>query len=162
MVLDHPRIGFTNKRLENGCRDVIVVIRSQCIANIVQQSADDIFIIPSIAKRTGGRLQRVCVRSTGKQPKSPSRSLRWAITRSGSALANRLNSLKINCQSSFSLSCKDLNFACVFMISISSMRIMKKASINDAIYWLYYWVITIPRQSCPAPITQVIPSQNYS
>ena len=57
MVLDHPKIGFINKRLENGSRDVGVVVRSQCIANIVQQSADDIFIIPAIAKRAGGRLQ---------------------------------------------------------------------------------------------------------
>ena len=55
MVLDHPKIGFTNKRLENGCRDVGVVIRPQCIANIVQQSADDIFIIPSIAKCAGSK-----------------------------------------------------------------------------------------------------------
>ena len=49
MVLDHPKVGSTDKRLENGGRDVGVVVRSQRIANIVQQSADDIFIIQIIA-----------------------------------------------------------------------------------------------------------------
>ena len=42
MVLDHPKVEFIDKRLEKSGRDVGVVVRSQRIANIVQQSADDI------------------------------------------------------------------------------------------------------------------------
>jgi predicted glycosyltransferase len=48
VILKHPMISLAYKRFENRRREPAVIIRTKCIANIMKQSANHVFLISAI------------------------------------------------------------------------------------------------------------------
>ena len=57
MMFDYPKITLTDVRTQNGGGDLAVIVRSQNIADVMQQSADNSFFIGSGPFGPCGRLQ---------------------------------------------------------------------------------------------------------
>ena len=57
MVLDHPMVGFGHIGFENHSSDVSVIGRAERVADVVQERADDVFLVHAIPVRQGRRLQ---------------------------------------------------------------------------------------------------------
>ena len=56
---DHEMVGFTCEGFDHRRRNVRMVVRRERVADVVQQCTDDVFIVASVALRTGGGLQRM-------------------------------------------------------------------------------------------------------
>ncbi|MCY1441453.1 hypothetical protein D9M71_577700 [compost metagenome] len=59
VFLHHPQIVGADERLEDRGGDVRVVVGTQGVADIVEQGADHVFLVATIAPGAGGGLQRV-------------------------------------------------------------------------------------------------------
>ena len=59
VMLDHPMVLLRHEGLDDGGGDVGVIVRAERIADIVQQRADHIFLVPARLKRAGRGLQAV-------------------------------------------------------------------------------------------------------
>ncbi|MNN38561.1 hypothetical protein D3C81_1525660 [compost metagenome] len=59
VLLDHPQIFGTDERLEYRSGNVRMVVRTQGVADVMQQGTNHIFLVAPVTKGTGGGLQRV-------------------------------------------------------------------------------------------------------
>ena len=44
VLFDHPKVLFRNKRLQNRYSDVWVIVRTECVADVVEKSANNVFV----------------------------------------------------------------------------------------------------------------------
>jgi len=66
MMLDHPVVLLRHEGLDDDGRDVGVIVWSQRIADVVQQRANNIFLVPARLERARGGLQAVLQPIDGK------------------------------------------------------------------------------------------------
>ncbi len=59
MVIQHPVVPLGHEGLEDRRADFGVIVGAQEITNIVEQGADHIFLVPTVAKGAAGGLQRM-------------------------------------------------------------------------------------------------------
>ena len=59
VVSDHPVVFLTHEGLHDGRCNIGVIKAAEAVANIVQQRANDVLLVLSVAMREGGRLQAV-------------------------------------------------------------------------------------------------------
>ncbi len=59
VMLEHPPVLFRDERLEHRRTKFGMIVRGQRVADIVQQRADDIFLVHAVAVRQRRRLQRM-------------------------------------------------------------------------------------------------------
>jgi hypothetical protein len=57
VVLHHPQVGFADEGLEDGRGDIRVVVAAERVADVVQQGANDVLLVPPVAQRQRGGLQ---------------------------------------------------------------------------------------------------------
>ena len=44
VLFDHPEVLFRNERLQNRYSDVRVIVRTECVANVVEESANNVLV----------------------------------------------------------------------------------------------------------------------